>query len=278
MSFFATARNSFIIVFMATRPLRTYLAIYLVSTGTLTYEIGLMNLFSLAQGYHFAFMVISIALMGIGAGGAVLMATGWSGGQQGGEGGGGEGGEGAARLLSVLAALLCAASVLCYMAANALLFDPVKAAWSRSEFGKILAQYLMLSIPFVFSGAIVSAAIRAMSERVHRLYLADMVGAGTGCVLILLVLTVSGGEGAVIVAAFLFFTAALLFRTPSRLIEAALPASALILLALAAFLPGNWLEARVSPYRDLSAALNFPGGRVLETVHSPSGRLDVVES
>ncbi|MDO8444992.1 MAG: hypothetical protein Q7T53_02635 [Deltaproteobacteria bacterium] len=51
---------------------RTFLAIFLVSAATLTYEIGLTRIFSVSQGYHFAFLVISIALLGIGAGGAVM--------------------------------------------------------------------------------------------------------------------------------------------------------------------------------------------------------------
>ena len=48
---------------------RFFLAISLVSVSTLIYEIGLTRIFSISQGYHFAFMVISIALLGIGAGG-----------------------------------------------------------------------------------------------------------------------------------------------------------------------------------------------------------------
>ncbi|MFQ5442404.1 MAG: hypothetical protein ACE5EB_06745 [Thermodesulfobacteriota bacterium] len=249
--------------------LRTYLAVYLISTATLTYEIGLTRLFSLAQGYHFAFMVISIALMGIGAGGAVLMAGGRAGRLS---------GVNTFRLLSMLAAIFSAAVVISYITANQILFDPVRATWSRVEFLKILAQYLILSLPFVVSGMIISAAIRSMSEKVHRIYLWDMAGAGTGCVLILIVLTKTGGEGAVIVAASLCAVASLLFRIPSKGREVAVPVVAVAIIVWAALGPGRLLEVRVSPYRDLSRALNFPGGRIVETLFSPSGRLDIVES
>ena len=48
------------------------LAISLVSAGVLAYEVLLARLFSITQWYHFAYMVISIALLGYGASGTFL--------------------------------------------------------------------------------------------------------------------------------------------------------------------------------------------------------------
>lgn len=248
--------------------LSSYLAIYLVSTATLTYEIGLTRLFSLAQGYHFAFMVISIALMGIGAGGTMLVYI------------KPKAGEDLRRSLSIFSALFSISVVLSYITSNQLLFDPIKAGWSRLEFSKILVQYLILSIPFVFSGMTIAAAMRSMSERVHRIYFSDMAGAATGCLIILIVLTRSGGEGVVPVSAVLTLLASLLFSVPSpsrsagRFILLIVAASAVVF-ALTG--PDSLIRVRVSPYRDLPAALNFPGAKKLQTLNSPSGRLDIVE-
>ncbi|MEE8185273.1 MAG: hypothetical protein V3T96_02605 [Thermodesulfobacteriota bacterium] len=246
--------------------IRIYLAIYLVSAATLTYEIGLTRLFSVAQGYHFAFMAVSIALMGIGAGGAMLMVfrrfVDWD----------------MSRALYTLATLFSLIVILSFILSNHILFDPVKAAWSRFEFLKILAQYIILSLPFIVSGMIISLSIRKLSGLVHRIYLADMVGASTGCVLVLYILSKSGGELAVVVASTLALSASLLFYMPAKAKEFVLSLMAFFLLMLAAFGP-NWiLEIRLSPYRDLSSILNFPGGRVVETIFSPSGRLDIVDS
>ncbi len=250
---------------MNAKSIRIYSAIFLVSTATLTYEIGLTRLFSLAQGYHFAFMVISISLMGIGAGGTLLCflhikddgnITG---------------------KLSIFSALFSITAVVSYLTANQILFDPVKAGWSKFEFIKILLQYLILSIPFLFSGMTIALVMRAMSTKVHKLYLADMLGAGTGCLLILIVLSRSGGEGVVVVAAALTLTASLLFRVPKRIAGVLITVAALAAVIFSIVAPGGLMEVRVSPYRDLPAALNFPGGRVLETINSPSGRLDIIE-
>jgi len=50
-----------------------YLGIYLTSFSTLLFEITLTRVFSVAQWYHFAFMVVSMALLGYSASGTFLM-------------------------------------------------------------------------------------------------------------------------------------------------------------------------------------------------------------
>src|SRR6059058_3927743 len=47
-------------------------AITLVSAGLLAYEVLLTRLFAIIQWHHFAYMVISIALLGYGASGTFL--------------------------------------------------------------------------------------------------------------------------------------------------------------------------------------------------------------
>src|SRR3954463_15074478 len=48
---------------------RTMCAIALVSFASLLLELGLTRLFSVVLFYHFAFLAISVALLGLGAGG-----------------------------------------------------------------------------------------------------------------------------------------------------------------------------------------------------------------
>jgi hypothetical protein len=49
------------------------LAVACVSAGALAYEVLLTRLFSIIQWHHFAYMVISIALLGYGVSGTVLV-------------------------------------------------------------------------------------------------------------------------------------------------------------------------------------------------------------
>jgi len=54
------------------KMLPIYLGVFLLSMATLAFEITLTRFFSVAQWYHFAFMAISIALLGFGASGSFL--------------------------------------------------------------------------------------------------------------------------------------------------------------------------------------------------------------
>ena len=57
---------------MTASPRQPYLSIFLLSGAVLAYEVLLIRLFSIIHWHHFTFMVISLALLGIGASGSVL--------------------------------------------------------------------------------------------------------------------------------------------------------------------------------------------------------------
>lgn len=62
---------------MPTLPARReYAALLLLSAAALAFEINLMRLFSAAQFYHFAFMIVSLALLcGLAMPGGCLLAN-----------------------------------------------------------------------------------------------------------------------------------------------------------------------------------------------------------
>ncbi len=180
--------------------------------------------------------------------------------------------------LSLLSSLYSLFALLAYIVANRFLFDPVRAAWSGFEFAKIFIQYILLAVPFAFAGMIIAGAIRGRTERVHRIYLADMTGAATGCLLILLILSHTGGEGAVRAAVLLGLAASLLFGFPASTKGKAVAAAVFLLTLIIGFGIHGTLRVKMSPYKPLPAALNFPGGKLMETLYSPSGQLDIIDS
>src|SRR3990172_12658604 len=121
------------------RP-RAYLGLFLLSAATLAFEINLTRLFSVAQFYHFAFMIVSLALLGFGASGTALAAYPnlWRGSPE-----HRLGGLALAGALSMLGA---------YLLTNGLPFDSFSIAWDARQ-GAILAlHYLALASPFFFNG------------------------------------------------------------------------------------------------------------------------------
>jgi hypothetical protein len=51
---------------------KIFFILFLCSFSSLGYEITLTRIFSISLSYHFAFMIISIAMLGIGASGTLL--------------------------------------------------------------------------------------------------------------------------------------------------------------------------------------------------------------
>ena len=109
------------------------LTIFLVSSLALSYEILLMRLFSIVQYHHFAYMVISIALLGYGASGTFLSIF-------------------RDRLLrSYPVILICSiclfgiTAVSCYFGGQYLLFNPDELLWDNRHWLKLFLLY-MLSI------------------------------------------------------------------------------------------------------------------------------------
>src|SRR5579871_1701105 len=134
-------------------PERTLIAgIGLTSFATLLLELSLTRLFSVVLFYHFAFLAISIALLGLGAGGvfAYLLKR---------------------RLSTIhtrkLASLLCMAnSVLVVMVLEVVLYVPVALEVSRKNFLHLTAIYLAAAVPFFFTGLLFSIVFAREPRRI----------------------------------------------------------------------------------------------------------------
>jgi spermidine synthase len=260
----------------AMRP--TYLGVFLLSAATLVLEIALTRLFAVAQGYHFAFMAVSIALLGFGASGSALALRPPKASPD----------KHAPGRLPIVAAGLFAASCLGgYLLVNTLPFDAYTIGWERRQLAILLADYLALTVPFFFSGLVVGALLSRLPEHTNRLYAANLAGSGAGCLLVVAALPLVGGAGVVVLATLLGLLAAVVFAWPaSGTRQAATDQRRLAALLLALCLlpagllarPPAWLDVRMSPYKSLSQVLRFPDARLLSTRWNAYSRVDVVQS
>src|SRR6204780_5217213 len=152
-----------------------YLGISFTTLATLILELSLTRIFSVVFYYHFAFLAISIALFGLGAGGVYsYVVAKWQ-----------------RNLFAKLGAIAIATSLSSVVSLAFLL-------WHRSElnWATLAAVYFASAFPFFLAGIIVSLAISEAIERVHRAYFFDLAGAAMGCLLLILFLDVAGGPGA----------------------------------------------------------------------------------
>jgi spermidine synthase len=243
-----------------------YAAVFLLSAATIVFEIALTRVFSVAQWYHFAFMTVSLALLGLGASGSFLSLF-----------------PGLAKreLRSLLSTscLLCAVSILGgYLVSNHVPFDSYQVVYDRRQLVYLAIYFLSLSVPFFFGGLAVAALLGAAPERAGKAYFANLMGSGVGCPAALILLSVAGGEATVMLASLLAAVAAagLAYRRSWRRFGLGL-ALALSVVWGGLRLP-SFLEINMSPYKALSNVLRYPGAQVAYRGWTAFARVDVVES
>jgi len=115
------------------------LSVALASATALAYEILLVRLFSISQWHHYAYMIISLALLGYGVSGAFLSLL-------------------QNRLLKHFHAayitnlvMFGLAMLVSYVLAGHTAFNPEEILWDRTQWAKLAAVYIYLSLPFFFT-------------------------------------------------------------------------------------------------------------------------------
>ncbi|MDY0019813.1 MAG: hypothetical protein RBT47_07420 [Anaerolineae bacterium] len=239
-----------------------------LAAATLLFEIHLTRLFSVAQFYHFAFMIISLAMVGFGASGMLLaLFPQW----------------GARRPQAALALIALGygvGSVAAYLLTNVLPFDSFSIAWDPRQVGILVLHSLVLALPFFCSGAAVGMLFVRWPEQTTTLYALNLAGSAAGCLLALLAPVWGGGEGVILLSGALGGVSALSFALAER-------GSARLRIAALAWLVGcgvvvgwspDFFTLRLSPYKGLSYALQFPGARIASQRWNSFSRIDLVKS
>src|SRR5579863_3191395 len=179
-------------------PERILLAgLSLTSFAALLLELALTRLFSVVLFYHFAFLAISIALLGLGAGGvfAYLLKT---------------------RLAGLgtrtLAARLCMAnSVVVVLVLEIVLHVPVALEVSWKNFLRLTVLYLAAAVPFFLTGLLFAVVFARETYRIPRLYGADLCGGALACLAVVPLLNLLGGPNTILIAAASLAVAAMIW-------------------------------------------------------------------
>ncbi len=207
----------------------TSLGIAAVSLAILLLQIGLTRLLSVVLWYHFAFVAISLAMLGLALAGVLLYLR--------------------PRLLAATPKALpwyCRGAGATMVAAlvYVLKFPPPTGAGDASGMltSSIVSLYLLLLVPFTLAGLSVSAVLAYHREHIGRLYASDLAGAGLGCLLAVPLLNVGGAPTAILAGTIVLLLGGLLFAPSvgARRVDVALLVGAAILLGAQA--STGWLE------------------------------------
>ena len=240
---------------------RLLFATCLVSAAAIGFELLLMRVLSIVQWHHFAWMIISLALLGYGASGTfiALFRTTLE--------------RRFEAVFAVSALLFSATLVASYIVGQRVPFNALEIIWDPGQLLMLGLMYLVFFVPFFFAACCIGMALTCQSSAIGKIYFADLLGAGLGALLVLGALFVIPADRAV-VALSLAAVAASLLMTNQRLVIVQL----LWVLTVSAGIPQSWFSVQASPYKGLSQALEVVDAEVLSESSSPLGLLTVVDS
>lgn len=245
---------------------RQLLAIGLLSMALIAYQLALMQLFSLTQWHHFAYLVIAVALLGFGASGTVIALF-------------------RDRLLHCQQHLL---PLLTWASSAAMAIMPRFAQTVLSDFDSYLLfeekrQILFLLlldlfyfIPFFLGALAIGLMFVAHTEKIGRLYCANLLGSGLGGLLALLLMWLLPPEQITTATAGLALLAGISAWPKGQQrwsVAAAGIAGVCFFLTLFAPAPRSYSE-----YKAISYALNLPDAQIDYEQPGPEGLLQVVSS
>ena len=242
------------------------LSIAFVSAAALGYEILLTRLFSIIQYHHFAYMIISLALLGYGVSGTLLTLFSKS---------------FLARFEKVFIAcitLFAVSMVLCFMIAQQIPFNAEEVFWDLRQPMWLFIIYLLFMLPFLFAASAIGLALMYYGKQISRIYAADMLGAGVGSILIIVALFGIMPEQVLRLLVVLGIAAALIACWELQFNRSTLVLVLIAISGLPYVLPDPWLTLNISPYKGLSQLLRVNGTKIIISRSSPLGLLQVGES
>jgi hypothetical protein len=202
--------------------------------ATLLLELTLTRIYSVIFYYHFAFLAISVALFGLGAGGVFsYVVSGWK-----------------APLYQKLGRLAALNSI--SVVASLIFLLTRQGSPGNLE---LVVIYFFSALPFLLAGAIVSLVISETIERIERVYFFDLIGAAAGCLLLIPLLDTFGGPNTVISVAVLFAATSAIWYNLAREHSGRVAAVALALALTALFVFNirlNWIDIRYAKGQTLA--------------------------
>jgi spermidine synthase len=252
-------------------PPRDLLAVALISAAVLGLEVALMRALSISRWHHFAYLVISLALLGFGASGTWLALR--AGGQRG----------SLTRWNRPLTLALALGITFCYRLADALPIQMQYLLYSGQQILYLLAYQLLLFLPFLLAGLLIGGTLVRFAASAPVVYGANLVGSGVGPVLALLLMFPLSPTRLIQGVALLTWASSFLWSPLPR--EKPGPRRQNILtFALGLLLAGDLLlpsPLHIDPQKMLSQLRRWEtqgDARHLLTRQGPRGRLDVFAS
>src|SRR5919198_6541146 len=239
-----------------------FAGIFLTALSGLVLEVSITRIFSAAIWYHFAFVAVSVALLGLGASGLVVQH----------------------RVKKLRGKW--AENLTIFSAWGITIFIPITLFVMHALASQVIFLPLFMalfSVPFFFIGIIISAAFSAFGSVAGRLYASDLVGASAGALLVVLFLMLTGGEGANLIVGLIAAIGATIFSSIAKNTRKLIVSLIFVAFAMSLLLVNYATQIFAIPtdptaHKDLPMYLrDYPGSKIVKTQWNSFSRIDVVE-
>ncbi len=248
------------------------IAIFLLSTALIAYELFIMRVFSVGSWTNFGSLIISTALLGFGISGTLLTFI-------------------LSKIRKRIEMWMTISSLLffptmagAYIVSQMIPFNPVFIGSDPNQLLYIGLYYVVFGVPFFFGATYIGLAFIALEKRIHYVYFWNMLGSGIGGLILLALMDFVPTDSLIMPIILLaFFGHLFTSMRPNKMSQrleietATLVASALLLVISLGSL-FMWGEIRVSEYKAISYVRKYPDVTEIYRDHTPAGEFHVYGS
>ncbi|HKZ38073.1 MAG TPA: hypothetical protein VJ184_10500, partial [Chryseolinea sp.] len=242
------------------------LSIAFLSAAIIAFQLALIQILSIVQWYHFAYMIISIALLGFGAAGSLLALL--------------------RKQMTDHTELLLPFLMTGTGIAMSLVTDVSQMAFIRfdsyllfaeyTHIGRLLVTYLLFLIPFFLGALAIGLIFVKHVDTIGKIYFANLLGSGAGGIVALVLIAIFfPSQLPAFIAILPVMAAMLIIPKNKRFLHVAFSLVAVAVITWKCLYPPRLV---LSEYKDISKTLLLPDAKILLEKTSPYGVLQMVAS
>jgi len=236
---------------------RIFFGIFFLSAAALMFEVGLSRLLAIRFWHHYAFLIISCALLGYSMSGLWLLLI------------------RRPHLPFIPSFIFTITLIPLLILFQHLPFDPTLLSLETSQWGYLFLHYLMLALPFFFCGLTINRLLQEFSSSAFILYSGDLMGAAFGTLGFFLIASyLKEMEWLVVVVIFGAISSVCLATSVRKRLGVCI----LFIVFLISLNQIGIPEWKMSPYKSLPLALKQYGSNHIETRSDAVSRVDWFKS
>lgn len=241
-------------------------SIGLLSVSIISYQLLLIQILSIVQWYHFAYMIISIAMLGFGTAGTIIaLFRNYF----------------IKKADTLLPLFTITSSMLMVLAiaisqTDFIRFDSYLLFADYRHIPKLMLTYLVFMLPFLFAALSIGLVFVKYVDKIGTLYFANMIGSGIGGIVIIFLMWNFFPEQLPPVIASFALIAGLILLTKKQIISFSI--FTIITISLIIYLYLHPSELKLSEYKSISRTLNLPETEVVKRENSLYGLLEIVHT